>query len=149
LGGVAGYAGGNESSIAEVSDGSLLLSIRTKPWRVQARSRDGGESWSTDPIDSVLRDPACQGAVCTPADGRQPTVYFSNPSAPKRINMTIHASDDDGQHWPRSFQVYSGPSAYSDLVLLDRKHIGILYEAGIARPNEGIAFRVIATDDIK
>ena len=149
LGGVADLAGGNESSVTELSDGSLLLSMRTKPWRAAARSTDGGESWTTDPIDSLLPDPACQGAVCSPADGHTRTVYFSNPSAARRINMTIHASDDDGRHWPRTYQVYNGPSAYSDMALLDRHHLAILYEAGIARSNEGIAFRIIDTDDIK
>lgn len=149
LGGVSNFAGGNESSVAELSDGSLLLSMRTRPFRAMARSTDGGESWSDARIDSLLPDPACQGAVCSPADGHAKMVYFSNPSAGKRLNMTIHASDDDGQHWPRAYHVYSGPSAYSDLVLPDRRHIGILFEAGVARSNEGIAFRIIDIDDIK
>jgi sialidase-1 len=146
LGGVPDLPNVNESSVAELSDGSLLLSMRSKPYRRMARSTDGGATWSVDPTDSTLFDPACQGAIL---NGSRKDVYFSNPYAPARANMTIHLSEDDGRHWLRSYQVYKGPSAYSDLVMPDDHHIAILYEAGLSKPYEGIVFATIDINDFK
>ena len=149
LGGIVDIPGVNECSVAELSDGSLLLNMRSKPYRRTARSTDGGMSWTTDQEDSTLLDPACQGSMLSAATTDGVSLYFSNPSAPTRTNMTIHLSGDGGRHWQRSHQVYSGPSAYSDLVMPDKDHIGILYEAGLYTPYEGIAYTAIDINDLK
>jgi sialidase-1 len=42
--------------------------------------------------------------------------------------MTLKFSTDYGKTWAKSFEVYAGESAYSDLVQIDGDHLGILYE---------------------
>lgn len=50
--------------------------------------------------------------------------------------MTIKLSENNGKTWPYAYQVYSGPSAYSDLTNLRNGNIGLLYEYGINNPYE-------------
>jgi len=70
-------------------------------------------------------------------------LFFSNPASTKRENMTLKMSEDDGATWARQYTVHSGPSAYSDIVMVSETEIGILYEGGTSRPYEGIAFRIV------
>ena len=59
-------------------------------------------------------------------------LFFSNPAdAKSRVNITIKASDDDGNTWDKykSIKLYAdGNFGYSCMSLIDNKYIGILYE---------------------
>jgi len=57
----------------------------------------------------------------------------------ERWNLTLSVSRDGGKTWPKHTVLYAGPSAYSDLVLLPKKRVGILWEPG---GEGGIAFMV-------
>ncbi len=138
----------NECTVAEVSDGSLLLSMRCKPYRRMARSFDGGASWKTVPADTSLIDPSCQGSVLSVETGSGHRIVFSHPHAERRVNMSILLSGDDGRSWPGYYSVYPGPAGYSDLVQLDKDHIGILYERGLVRYNENIVFESVGLERI-
>ena len=71
-------------------------------------------------------------------------ILFSNPaSTDKREKMTIKLSENNGETWFYAYQVYSGPSAYSDLTNLGNGNIGLLYEYGINNPYEKIGFTII------
>lgn len=150
LGGVAPRPGGNESAVAELSDGRLMLNMRSpEPLRRVATSSDGGQSWSQVEFDHELVEPTCQGSLLAHwlEDGRH-ILLFSNPASTERENMTIRMSLDDGETWTRSYQVYAGPSAYSDMVMVTDDAVGILYEGGAGRPYDGIVFERIALRDI-
>ena len=54
--------------------------------------------------------------------------------------MTVRVSEDDGATWTSSREIYAGPSAYSCLVVLPDKSIGLLYECGSKRAYERIEF---------
>ena len=43
----------------------------------------------------------------------------------------------------------TGSSAYSDMVMIAGNKVAILYEAGVSRPYEGIAYKIISPDDFK
>ncbi|MBX6361349.1 MAG: exo-alpha-sialidase [Acidobacterium ailaaui] len=149
LGGIIQQFNVNESSVAELSDGSLMLSMRSSTGsRMVALSTDGGLSWSDAQPDPSLPDPGCQGSLLSyPKKG---LLFFSNPSSKtSRVNMTLRLSENDGTTWGKAFRVHSGPSAYSDIVMIDDAHVGILYEAGLLSPYEGLAFKVIAIKDFK
>lgn len=149
LGGIVQQNKVNESTVAELSDGTLMLNMRSGSGsRMVALSTDGGSSWSDAKADVHLPDPTCQGSLLSYTD--KDLLFFSNPSSSaSRENMTIKRSTDDGRTWSSAYRVYDGPSAYSDIVMIDDAHIGILYEGGVSRPYEGIAFRVIATKDFR
>lgn len=141
---------GNESTVAELSTGDLLLNIRisnNNNYRVSSTSSDGGATW-TVPKTIPLVDPVCQGSLISGelASGYW-AVFFSNPSSVKRENLIVKMSLDDGNTWTRSFSVFTGPSGYSDLVFVSATHLGLLYEAGKGKYTDGIAYKRIAIKD--
>ena len=50
------------------------------------------------------------------------------------------SSYDEGTTWPVSRLIYDGPSAYSCLVVLRDRTIGLLYERGAESPYDRITF---------
>ncbi|MBC9933086.1 sialidase family protein [Chitinophaga qingshengii] len=147
LGGIANKDRGAESTVAELSDGQLMLNIRNSAGgaRLVANSTDGGASWLPVRADYTLVEPICQGSLLS----YKQWLFFSNPASTARENMTIKMSTDDGNNWSKSVKVYSGPAAYSDIVMLSDTHIAIFYEAGYNKPYEGIAYKVIPVTDFK
>ncbi|MEW4528011.1 sialidase family protein [Maioricimonas sp. JC845] len=149
----------NECQVAELSDGRLLMSIRTQGarntprpytgYRSIAYSNDGGATW-TDPVaDDELGDPVCQASLIRYDDRR---LLFANPSPPispksgPRNRMTVRVSDDDGQSWPESRLIHEGPAAYSCLTRLPDDRVGLLYEAGKKNAYETITLATFALD---
>ena len=143
----------NECQVAELADGNgtLLMNIRSyygRGFRTHSISYDGGESW-TAPMDAPgLVEPVCQASIIRYSwpDSKNPAgvLLFLNPaSTQKRHNMTLRASYDDGKTWPAIKTLYTGPSAYSSLAVLQGKNIGVLYEAGEKSPYETIRFEII------
>ena len=143
LGASIAIPGSNESSATEISGGKLLMNIRNQRGDIRQRiiglSEDGSASWKETYFDPQLPDPICQGSILTIAQNKQAfTLAFSNAADTKnRDNLTIRISKDDGRTWPISIPVDNGASAgespkdftaYSDLVLVDSKNIGIVYE---------------------
>lgn len=142
----------NESTVAELADGSLMLNMRVASndnLRMKSISTDGGMSWSV-PVSAIgLVDPVCQGSLISGTINNQHTLFFSNPSSITRTNMTIKMSTDNGATWPKAYSVFTGLSAYSDLVMIENNEIGILYEAGVSRFSDGIAFRNVNVSEVK
>ena len=101
----------NESTVAELADGSLMLNMRVSNnnnLRMKSVSTDGGITWSV-PTDALgLIDPVCQGSLVSSTIGTQHTLFFSNPSSITRTNMTIKMSTDNGLTWPKAYSVYTG-----------------------------------------
>lgn len=153
LGGIA-QDSTNESTVAELSNGRLMLNMRNTGktrYRQIAISRNAGRKFSSAVPDSTLVEPVCEGNLLAfrAADGRQ-GLAFSNPaSAIGRVNMTVRVSYDDGRTWPLQRLLYEGPSAYSCLTILPDGRLSCLYEAGKLRPYEGIVFATIGWDELK
>jgi sialidase-1 len=63
--------------------------------------------------------------------------------------MTVRWSWDGGYSWPLATVVHAGPSAYSNLVELPGKRIGLLFEGGTKSAYEGIAWAVLDTPSIQ
>lgn len=148
----------NESEVAELSDGRLLLNMRNYApgarHRKTAFSADGGQTWGHLMSDSTLIEPICQASLQRfqfPEEG-QSILLFSNPASNvRRENLTLRASYDEGQTWPKSLLVHNSMSAYSDIVRLPDGYVGVLFEAGPDhdRAYFGIAFRRIALSELE
>ncbi len=137
----------NECEVVELTGGRLLLNMRNydpaQRTRQQAISEDGGLTWTSQRHVAELIEPICQASIrrLSWLDHRQRSVIlFSNPASTRRENLTVRASFDEGQSWPRSLLLDSRPSAYSCLALLSDGSMGILYEAGDKSPYENLVF---------
>ena len=129
----------NESTVAELAAGELLLNMRSYRGdhrRLVSRSRDSGLTWTPPAPDDALVEPVCQASLLRV--GR--TLLFSNPAAETRRNLTVKSSPDGGRTWRDVAVIHPGPSAYSNLVALDRGRVGLLYECGDRSPYERIAW---------
>jgi sialidase-1 len=151
LGGdVGGHSG--ECQVAERSDGMLYINARnqagqnwyTMPFgpnsvpegkryhsRTIAWSKDGGTTWDQATVDEALFEPVCQGMVYVwPARKSSEPGYwlFSNPGSPKRKDLTIRLSLDEGKTWPIARRLQEGSSEYSCLAQLPDGMLGCTYE---------------------
>jgi sialidase-1 len=147
----------NECEVVELSDGRLMLNMRNYDRSVRARqvaySRDGGLSWyDQGPVEELI-EPICQASIRRHhwgTEGKPGIILFSNPaSTDGRVNMTLRASYDDGQSWPFSRTLWSGPSAYSCLTVRKDGAIACLYERGEGHPYETITLAIIPAEIVK
>ncbi len=121
----------NEVQFSELADGSVLLNARNQAsarQRLQAVSTDGGATWSSAELRPDLIDPVCMGSVIRV--GFKPDLLaLSNPeSATSRTNGVLKLSRDGGKTWAKAAVIDAGSFAYSSLVALSEKKIGVLYE---------------------
>ena len=135
-----GYTGGNECQAAELSDGSIMLNVRSDKQRFRgvATTADLGASWSLHPTsDATLIEPNCNGSLrgITLRDGRR-LLLFANPcSQEQRSSQSIRVSDDDGRTWPDSRRILLDEGlgrGYPSLSQLDPDRVGIIYEGSRA-----------------
>ena len=145
--GASSDPGTNESQVVELADGRLLLNMRNHPpkpenFRMIARSSDGGRTLSAAAADRALIEPPAQASLLrltTAAARERNRLLFANPASAVRERMTVRLSYDEGDSWPISRVVHEGPAAYSSLVVLPDRSIGLLFERGERSPYERIS----------
>jgi sialidase-1 len=157
----AGRESSTENMAVELSDGSIMLNMRTGAnkdklegnGRIVAVTKDLGETWTVHPTSrKALIEPACMASIIRHdyiLKGKKKSVLlFSNPdSKTARNRITIKYSLDDGLTW-------SGPGSllldefngrgYSCMTSIDEETIGIFYESSQA----DIAFQAIKLKDL-
>lgn len=117
----------NESAVAELPDGTLLLNLRNiapEKYRYRSVSRDGGETWTQPEFDFNLPDPGCAAGMCRAGDA----ILFSNcESQTGRVNLTIKKSADGGKTW-ESLPI-EPLAGYSDVVYSEKSQCAyVLFE---------------------
>ena len=138
---VISFPGSNEATAVALPGDKLMMNIRNQKGDVRARivaiSNNGGKNWDTTYFDPHLPDPVCQGSILNLTPGKQkPVLAFSNNASEKRRDsLTLRISYDMGKTWSHSWLVEAAGTnqkgdvtAYSDLVAIDGKRLGILYE---------------------
>lgn len=131
--------GSNEAMATELSGNRLMMNIRNQRGDIRERliaiSSDGGARWDTVYFDKNLPDPVCQGSILTIGKRKNILAFCNAADKIHRNNLTLRISYDDGKTWKKNWVIdKSQPggemnhSAYSDLVQIDKKTIGILYE---------------------
>ncbi|MBJ6366578.1 sialidase family protein [Snuella sedimenti] len=144
----------NECTVAELSNGDLILNMRnykrdTTKTRQIAFSKDGGITWENQRFDKQLPEPRCQGALLTVKKGDRNILLFTNPAdTNSRVNMTLSISYDDGLSWNKKIVIHESHAAYSDLTALQNGDILIFYEAGNENPYEAIRYKIIPKSDL-
>ncbi|HIX54720.1 MAG TPA: sialidase family protein [Candidatus Sphingobacterium stercoripullorum] len=134
------FEGGNESMAAQISKDGLYMNTRNQQGNTKNRiisvSRDGGATWDTTYYDQNLPDPINQGSVLSWRHGDKYILAVCNAAdSVHRNNLTLRISVDKGKTWKNKYSIAVAPegkepsfSAYSDLVLIGRKKMGVLYE---------------------
>lgn len=134
------FPGTNESTAAQIGDNTVYMSSRnqqlTPKLRVVSISTDGGQTWDSSVADPNLPDPINQGSVLSWKKGKKFILAHINAADQNnRDNLTLRLSKDGGKTWyfnetiAKSPEGYEGAySAYSDIVLVSKKKMGILYE---------------------
>lgn len=131
----------NESAVVELADGSILQAMRSyhgKNLRAMSVSKDGGENWGEVYLDPALTTPVCQASIIRlnwpdESGSNLGRILFSSPLGTERKKMTIWMSEDEGKSWPKQRTIYEGAAGYSNLVKLDEKSVGLLYERDNSR----------------
>ena len=135
-------AEGNESCLATLSDGRVMLTARNgrpENRRLAAVSADGAHAWSEPRLLPDLPEHGCMaGFTAHPGTDRRAGHWLLH-SAPdtddrahvSRRDLTVWASLDDGASWPVKRLLQAGPSAYSDLAVLSDGTIVCVYESGL------------------
>jgi len=90
---------GVEPCIAELADGSLMMSIRTGRGQIYlSRSTDGGETWS-EPVPSGLNHPASITKLVRVPETNDLLMFFNNTPPGRRTPFTAALSRDGGRTW--------------------------------------------------
>ena len=127
------FEGSNESTAAQLTNNSLMMNSRnqTGKYRIVSLSKDGGSTWDTTFVDHNLPDPICEGSLLNigTKKGKSVLAFCNNVSQQKRDSLTLQISFDEGKTWKKKFLIEPKNTAYSDIVKLSKKSIGVLYEA--------------------
>jgi sialidase-1 len=118
--------GGNESAIVGLADGSVLVHSRATPFRLTARSHDGGRTLDAVLPDPALPDPSDNGSLCVLSTGAVVCTHNHDPDLRRRT--VLKRSWDDGRTWPEAVVIEPGSSAYSTACELPDGRIGVLFE---------------------
>ena len=142
--------GPNESNVTELVDGSLYVNARSQGGfsrhRLVGYSNDGGLSFTGQAeFDYGLVDPQVQGSVvrysAVDQGDAQNRLLFTNPKTQdSRTRLHVRSSFDESLTWNEGKMINRGRSAYSDVVTLNDKKIGVLYEWGNTSSYEEIRF---------
>lgn len=149
--------GSNEAIAAELPDGRMIMSIRNQKGdirqRILAFSDDSGETWAEQYFEPQLPDPVCQGSILSfPGPlGQVILAHSNNANTQDRNDLTVKFSADLGKTWAhpilidrKEIAVNASWTAYSDLVFLGKKKLGILYERD---DYQEIIFKAFAFDE--
>ncbi|MFJ6566855.1 exo-alpha-sialidase [Streptomyces sp. NPDC091292] len=146
-----GYINANETTAAELPDGRLYFNTRTDSpspgTRADAHSTDGGATL-VKPFrpQAGLAGPVVQGSLLHL--GEPDVLLYSGPAGPHRAVMTLRRSTDGGTTWQPALTVDGLPAAYSDLVRVDDRTVGLLYETGDFSAYDTLTFRRIPVADL-
>jgi sialidase-1 len=134
------FPGSNESTAAELSNNVLMMNSRNQQGDVRARiisiSSNGGQTWDTTYFDKNLPDPVNEGSLLTVGKKKGKSIIaFCNAADDKRRdNLTLRISYDEGKTWSKNYLIDKSTegekdfTAYSDIVQLSKKQVGVLYE---------------------
>lgn len=143
----------NESTAAELADGTVVISVRSggagdAATRGQAVSTDGAESLVATmvPQPELIMVPISCSLITVEIEGQEVLILSGLSDPDGRRGLALRFSTDAGARWSAPVVIDPGPSAYSDLGVDDEGRLHVLWESGLERPAETIVHTVIGTD---
>ena len=145
--------GCNESQVAELSVGTLVMNMRSynnQHCRAVSFSNDGGVTWSEIEHNYQLVESVCQASILNYGLFQEKQMhFFLNPAVPsERNHLTLKTSFDDCRSWSNGKLVYAGPAAYSCLTKLPDGRIGMFFEAGKKSAYEKLIFVAMEPEEL-
>lgn len=155
--------GTTEAAVIELSDGSLMLNMRTNSNRNNLSDSNGrtisvthdyGNTWTEHSTSqNALIEPTCMASLYkhnyTVNGNLKNVLVFSNPhSKSLRNNFTMKLSVDDGNTWPENYWLLLDDMrsrGYSCITSVDENTIGIIYESGSA----DLVFQTFTLEELK
>ena len=127
----------NENQLVELADGAIMMDARQNAGehRWLMTSFDGGMTWSRPLAGQRVTTIAAAIERFSPA-----SILWSGPAGPGRKHLVVRVSHDEGQTFSRERTIYGGPSAYSDLTMLDDGSAGLIWERGVSDGYQFITF---------
>lgn len=145
---------GCECLAAELSDGRLYLTVRNQvaltgkipKKKAYAFSDDGGMTWTPLALHDNVPGLKCQsGLTRLPRHGDAKTdwlllsaIHGSSEQGGVRRKLTLFLSRDGGREWTESKLIHEGPTAYSDMCVLEDGTVHCFYEGGVKHRYESI-----------
>lgn len=133
-----------EAQVVEIEPGTLMLNCRynRKAVRVVMTTDDMGKTWRKHATSerSLIEPRACMASLIDPGmetgSDLGEWLLFSNPDSVRgRHRITIKASPDRGQTWPKEHRLLldeETSAGYSCMSMIDERTVGILYEGSQA-----------------
>lgn len=149
-------ANGDESKVIELANGDLLISSRNRASntpRTYVISKDHGQTWSEPKTWSELVGNACNSALTrysleSEGKGAKNILLHTLLENPRRYNLRIFLSEDEGKSWSASNTICDGEAAYSEVTRLKNGNVGIISEED-DRPAYDIYFTEVSLDWIR
>lgn len=137
----------NENVAVELVDGRIYFNARDQNGsspenRAIAYSSDGGLTYDAPFVPEpqittpVVQNSLIRFAATDKGDAQNILIHAGPGQANTRADLTIRVSLDEGTSWLPPTVVHPGPAAYSDLVKIDDKTIGVLFEGGPSLYNQ-------------
>ena len=145
-----------EAQVVETEPGTLMLNCRynRKAVRVVMTTDDMGKTWKKHETSerSLIEPRACMASLIDPSkesgEDLGDWLLFSNPDSVRgRNHITIKASPDRGQTWPKEHRLLldeETSAGYSCMSMIDERTVGILYEGSQAH----MTFQRIPLEDL-
>ncbi|MBN2291790.1 MAG: exo-alpha-sialidase [Pirellulales bacterium] len=130
--------GVNETQVVELTDGTLLLNMRSddpkKGCRLGATSKDGGKTWS--PLFDIpeLPDPCCQASMlryswADKVGGKSRILYCGPGTKQGRHTGTVRVSYNEAKTWPVAKVICKDYFGYCCLTVMPDGTIACLFES--------------------
>ncbi len=125
------YAGGDESKLEQLNDGSLLLSVRHTGNRGFNRGHADASKWGNPWRSSQISGNACNADILyysRKTQGDNDLLLHTYVKSSARENLTLAMSSDEGKTWADIMNIQPGGAAYSTMIRLNDGGLAILYE---------------------
>ncbi len=126
--------GGNENQLVELADGKILMDIRQNQHKKGHRwltvSSDDGKTWNKAYPSFNVTPVACaieRYSLKANGDDRN-RILWTGPKGPKRNNLVLKISYDEGKTFGDERSIAKEKSAYSDMSILKDRSVGVLWE---------------------
>lgn len=127
LGPTLAFAAGDESKLEQLSNDSLLISVRRRGARgFNIGSKDGSQWQQQWNNADITNGNACNADMLRYDGHTLLHTYLKHPT--HRTNLVLAMSTDNGHSWHDAMTIQPGGAAYSTMVLMPNGDVGILYE---------------------